>query len=97
MRKRILTMLLVLTVGAGIVTGCSQKEGVSEVKGNVEEIKDFMFIITDEEDNSYAFSFEEKPKGLDSIEAGDKVTVRYTGTVSEIDGFEGEILSVEKQ
>lgn len=128
MKKRILTMLVVLVMSAGAVVGCSQKsqqntdigmqssvvtqednaeaesgkmetaeEDVSEMKGTVEEIKDFMFILTDDNGISYAFSFEEKPEGLEKVAAGDKVIVKYTGTISEVDPFEGEILSIEKQ
>lgn len=128
MKKRILTMLAVLTVGAGMIAGCSQKqqqgtdtdmqsseaaqeddagtegekqetaeEDVSELQGTLDEIKDFMFVITDKDQISYAFSFEEKPEGLEQVAVGDQVIVRYTGTISEVDPFEGEVLSVEKQ
>lgn len=141
MKKRILTILLVLTASAGVMVGCSQrpmqdanasetsiqqseviqedniqeqvtqegnveiegeilessKEEVSEVKGIVDEIKDFMFIVTDDEKVSYAFTFEEKPEGLGDVSVGDKVIVKYTGTISMVDPFLGEILSVERQ
>lgn len=73
------------------------EEQVSEVTGVIESKNDFMFIVTDSDDASYAFTFSEKPEGLDEVEAGDKVIVKYTGTVSEIDPFVGEVLSVEKQ
>ena len=128
MKKRIFIMLLVLTVSAGVMVGCSQlhlqdadaagtsmqqsevvqedkaeaaklentEEEVSEVKGTVDEIKDFMFIVTDDNKVSYAFSFEEKPEGLDEVAVGDKVIVKYTGKVSQVDPFTGEVLSVEK-
>ena len=43
----------------------SVDEDVSEVIGKVDEIKDFMFIVTDDDKISYAFTFEEKPEGLD--------------------------------
>ena len=39
-------------------------EDASEVIGKVEEIKDFMLIVTDDDNVSYAFTFEEKPEGL---------------------------------
>ena len=39
---------------------------------------------------------EEKPEGLENVSNGDTVTVKYTGTVSEVDPFEGEVISVEK-
>lgn len=131
MKKRIITMLLVLMASAGVMVGCSQrpmqdanasetsiqqseviqegnaetegeilessKEEVSEVKGIVDEIKDFMFIVTDDNKVSYAFTFEEKPKGLKEVSVGDKVIVKYTGSISMVDPFMGEILSVEKQ
>ena len=141
MKKRILTMLLVLTASAGVMVGCSQrpmqdaaasetsiqqseviqedniqeeviqegnvetegellessKEEVSEVKGIVDEIKDFMFIVTDDDKVSYAFTFEEKPEGLNEVSIGDKVIVKYTGSISMVDPFMGEILLVEKQ
>ena len=32
---------------------------------------------------------------LDDAKIGDKVTVTYTGEISEVDPFEGEVLSVE--
>lgn len=112
MKNKILMMLVVLTVGATAMTGCSEKpktEGenisaeeseseaeVSEVKGTMEEIKDSMFIVTDSNGAGYVFSFDEKPEGLDKVEVGDRVVVKYTGTISEIDPFEGEVLSVKK-
>ena len=116
MKKRILSMLLVLVVAVGIMVGCSensvqdkenvgmnvqQSEGVQEeikeVKGVVEEIKDFMVIVTDNDNVSYAFTYDEKPEGLKEVSIGDTVIVKYTGTISEVDPFMGEVLSVEKQ
>ncbi len=67
------------------------------VTGVMDEINDYMFIINDKDQKSYLFSFEEKPEGLDSVSVGDTVTVTYTGTVSEVDPFTGEVISVEKQ
>ena len=65
-------------------------EDASEVIGKVEEIKDFMLIVTDDDNVSYAFTFEEKPEGLDKIAVGDRVLVTYTGTLSEVDPFMGK-------
>ena len=65
-------------------------EDESEVIGKVEEIKDFMLIVTDDDNASYAFTFEEKPEGLDKIAVGDRVLVTYTGTLSEVDPFMGK-------
>ena len=73
-----------------------QSEETSTFTGTLDEVKDFMFIVTGEDGTCYEFTFdEEKPEGLDSVNVGDKVTVTYTGTVSEVDPFEGEVLSVE--
>lgn len=67
------------------------------VTGTIDEIKDFMFIVTDDSGNSYEFSFDTKPDGLDNVQAGDQVKVTYTGELSEVDAFTGKIISVEKQ
>ena len=76
-----------------------KEDGTAEEKeltGTIDEIKDFMFVVTDENDIPYSFTFEEKPEGLENVSNGDTVTVKYTGTISEVDPFEGEVLSVEK-
>ena len=72
----------------------SQEE--KELTGTLDDIKDFMFVVTDDKDTPYCFNFDEKPDGLDGVASGDKVTVKYTGTISEVDPFEGKIISVEK-
>ena len=80
-------------------SGYDAEEGTAEEKeltGTIDEIKDFMFVVTDENDTPYSFTFEEKPEGLENVSNGDTVTVKYTGTISEVDPFEGEVLSVEK-
>ena len=66
------------------------------VSGTIESIEDFQFVSYDEDDNYYQFSFEETPKGLDKVKVGDTVMVTYTGTVSEVDPFLGEVISVDK-
>ena len=100
MKKKILTMVIVLCVAMSMLAGCSSKSRQSSADASeftVEEIKDFMLVVTDADDTSYAFTFESKPDGLENVAVGDTVTVTYTGTVTEVDGFDGEILSVEKQ
>lgn len=72
----------------------SQEE--KELTGTIDDIKDFMFVVTDDKDTPYSFNFDEKPDGLESVASGDKVTVKYTGTISEVDPFDGKIISVEK-
>ena len=125
MNKKMLVLLVVLTVCVGVLVGCSKATGqedsetsvsimqsevmedepipsdrekeviaenASEVIGKVEEIKDFMFILTDDDNVSYAFTFEEKPEGLDKIAVGNMVLVTYTGTLSEVDPFMGKFV-----
>ena len=55
-----------------------------------------MFVVTDAEGASYEFTYDpsDTPKGLDDVAEGDSVTVTYTGTVSEVDSFDGTIVSV---
>ncbi len=100
MKKKIIGVLAMVMLSVLFTVGCSGNKktdaDASTVTGVVEEIKDFMFVITDDDQVSYALSFDEKPEGLDEISVGDKVTVTYTGTLSEVDAFTGEILSVEK-
>lgn len=78
-------------------TETEETEEVLQVEGTVDEIKDFMFVITESKGTSYSFTFEEKPDGLEKVKVGDNVTVKYTGTLSEIDPFVGEVISVEKR
>ena len=78
-------------------TGTSGSEETSSVTGIITEIKDFMFVIEDNEGMSYGFTFEgDMPQGLEDVTEGDEVIVTYTGEVSEVDAFTGEVLSVEK-
>jgi hypothetical protein len=125
MNKKILMLLVILTVNVSVIVGCSKVTGqedsetsvsiiqsevtedepipsdsdkdvvdeeASELIGKVEEIKDFMFVVTDDDNVSYAFTFEEKPEGLDKIAVGDRVLVTYTGTLSEVDPFVGKFM-----
>lgn len=69
----------------------------STLTGVIDEIKDFMFVVIDDNDNPYALSFgDEKPEGLDEVKAGDRVVVTYTGELSSVDPFTGEIISIKK-
>ena len=108
MKKKLITILMGLMLSAGLIGGCGQTKNSSEsvkqeetaegkeLTGTIDEIKDFMFVVTDKNGTSYGFTFEEKPEGLENVSNGDTVTVKYTGTVSEVDPFEGEVISVEK-
>ena len=84
---------------AGSSALASQEENTEEkeLTGTIEDIKDFMFDITDESGACYSFTFDKKPEGLENVSNGDNVTVKYTGTISEVDPFEGEVISVEKE
>lgn len=78
----------------------TQKENTQEEKhtlvGTISEKKDFMFVLEDDEKKPYAFAFSDKPEGYDNLKVDDKVTVEYTGEISEVDAFTGQVLSVTK-
>ena len=74
----------------------NNEEDTKNITGTISDIKDFMFVITDENGDAFSLSFESKPDGLDEIKDGDKVTVRYTGELSMVDAFTGEVISVKK-
>lgn len=104
MRKRYCLAVVMLIGAMALAAGCSSgkntektAEEQSVLTGVMDEIKDFMFVVVDDEDNPYAFGFDgDKPKGLDEVKEGDRVKVTYTGEISVVDPFEGEIISVEK-
>lgn len=74
----------------------SEKE--SSITGTISDIKDFMFVLTDESGTDYALSFEgEKPEGLSSVQDGDTVVVVYTGKLEELEAFTGTVISVTKK
>ena len=50
----------------------------SSITGTIDEIKDFMFNITDSEGTSFVLSFDATPEGLSDVKNGDMVTVTYT-------------------
>lgn len=83
-------------IAADVEASSSTDAEQKTVSGTIESIEDFQFVIYDEDDNYYQFSFEETPKGLDKVKVGDTVMVTYTGTVSEVDPFLGEVISVDK-
>lgn len=97
MKKKIWN-LVVMGMTVIMLAGCSddKSQDTSEVIGVLTEKKDFMFVVKDADGTSYGFSFDEKPNGLDGVKRGEFVEVIYTGTISEIDPFTGEIISVKK-
>ena len=98
--KRIFVCLLAAVLLLACA-GCGAKKSEESVEektltGTLDEVKDFMFVVTDDNGDSYALTFEgNAPEGLSEREVGDRVTVTYTGELSVVDSFTGEILSVE--
>ena len=73
-------------------------EEESVITGEISDIKDFMFVITDKDGVEYALSFEgEKPEGLSAVKDGDMVSVVYTGNLEQVEAFTGTIVSVTKE
>ena len=98
--KRILACLLAaltLLVCAGCGTQKTEEaEDEKTLTGTLDEVKDFMFVVTDDKGDSYALTFDgEAPEGLAEQETGSRVTVTYTGELSVVDAFTGQVLSVE--
>lgn len=98
--KRIFACLLAaVLLLACAACGGKKSEAAAEEKtltGTLDEVKDFMFVVTDQDGTSYALNFEKKPEGLADVSVGDSVTVTYTGELSEIDAFTGTVLRVEQ-
>lgn len=100
MKKKLLILLAavsILTLAAACGASGTQQQESSTLTGKLDEKKDFMFVVTDD-DVSYQFSIDSSaaPEGYDDVAEGDSVTVTYTGTLSEVDPFEGTVISVEK-
>ena len=97
--KRIFACLLAAVLLLACAGCGGKKSGESgeekTLTGTLDEVKDFMIVVTDEKGDSYALTFEgSAPEGLDEQEVGTQVTVTYTGELSVVDSFTGEILSV---
>ena len=76
----------------------SEQQQENTLPGSLDEKKNGMFVVTDAEGAAYEFTYDpsDTSKGLDDAAEGDSVTVTYTGTVSEVDSFDGTVVSVEK-
>lgn len=96
--KKIVCLCLTALLAVAVLSGCGGKEESNTLTGTLDEVKDFMFVVTDDQDAAYVFNIDSaaKPKGLEDVAVGDRVTVTYTGELSEVDAFTGEVLSVEK-
>ncbi len=98
MKKKWMVLMVVLVLALGTLSGCGSKgEEKKTVTGTFMEKKDFMFTIQDERGHYWGFNFDVKPDNYADFENGDIVTVTYTGTITEVDPFDGEILSIEKR
>lgn len=76
-----------------------QMENGGEVRtfiGRLEAKKDMMFIITNDSGEAYSVGFEKAPEGYEQLKEGDMVIMEYTGKLSVVDSFSGEILSIKK-
>ena len=97
MKKKLMVLMMVVVLAMSVFAGCGSKgEEQKTVTGTFMDKKDFMFTILDERGHYYGFNFDVKPADCPNVENGDVVTVTYTGTISEVDPFEGEIISIEK-
>ena len=97
MKKKLIVFLMLLVLSVSVFAGCGTKdEEVNTVTGTFMEKKDFMFTVQDERGHYFGFNFDVKPENYEDFENGDIVKVTYTGTITEVDPFEGEILSIEK-
>lgn len=72
--------------------------GSHELEGTLDDLKDSMFVLAGEDGSYFAFPFssQSKPQGLDQVKKGDRVKVTYTGKLSQVAPFTGEVLTVEK-
>lgn len=98
MKKKLMVLMMVFVLAVSVFTGCGSKSGEEQktVTGTLMDKKDFMFTVLDEKSHYWGFNFDVKPENYEDFENGDIVTVTYTGTVTEVDPFDGEIISIEK-
>ena len=96
MKKKMMVFLMLLVLSVSVFAGCGSKdEEVNTVTGTFMEKKDFMFTVQDERGHYLGFNFDMKPENYEDFENGDIVKVTYTGIITEVDPFEGKILSIE--
>ena len=66
------------------------------IEGTIGEIRDRQFIISSQ-DTDYLLTFSTPPSGLENVKEGETVIVTYSGELSEVDAFTGEVYSIEKK
>ncbi|MDY3281656.1 DUF1344 domain-containing protein [Dysosmobacter sp.] len=90
-------LVMILLAGCGGKSGSQTEKEEHVLSGTVEEKKDFMLVVADDNGDEYALTINgDKPEGWDDAAVGDRVDVTYTGELSVVDPFTGEVLSVEK-
>ena len=89
-------VLVLACVGCGGKKAADAEEAEQTLTGTLDEVKAFMFVVTDDKGDSYALTFEgDAPEGLEDQTVGSRVTVTYTGELSVVASFTGKVLSVE--
>ena len=100
MKKRyalLLTGLLTLSLAAGCGAKTDNAGETSAPAVSESQAAESTEQTADESGAAYEFSFETAPEGLENVAGGDTVKVTYTGEISEVDPFNGTVISVEKQ
>lgn len=108
MEEKLVVLAVFSCLVIGLTLGCGQVEkkqvavknatkGKKILEGTLSEKKDFMFVVEDDEKKPHVLAFSEKPDGYDELTIGDNVNVEYTGELSEVEAFTGEVLSVMKK
>lgn len=101
--KKALSFVLMISL-LGSMTACGSgktntnenSDGNSTVSGEIDEIKDYMFVLEVGDDQSFAFPIENGYLEMRGIREDDWVTITYSGELSEVRAFDGELISVEK-
>jgi hypothetical protein len=98
MKKKLILLMMIFVLACTVFSGCGSKGGKEEhtVTGVFMDKKDFMFTVKDKTGTYLGFNFDETPENYDDLDDGDIVTVTYTGVITEVDPFEGEIIKIEK-
>ena len=101
--KRFGALALAALLAVTLLAGCGGKSSSPPetedhvLTGTVAEKKDLMLVVADDSGDEYALTIDGgKPEGWDDAAVGDRVNVTYTGELSVVDPFNGEVLSVEK-
>lgn len=98
MKKKMMLLLMILVMTCCTLAACGSNGNGEEktVSGIFMDKKDFMFTVKDQTGTYLGFNFDETPENYDDFDDGDIVTVTYTGVITEVDPFEGEIIKIEK-